>query len=127
MKTYIVFNLEILLALVLLIVVVILATLLVVMKFKIKKLKRNQEFDYNFKRFIIDSLNNLQTQYQELFNGMRMVITKVDDIDIVKKLENLNSKVNKLSRKVNSDYKELIKEEFDKKELEKLEEENIDV
>ena len=127
MKTYIVFNLEILLALVLLIVVVILSTLLVVMKFKIKKLKRNQEFDYNLKRFIIDSLHNLQTQYQELFNGMRMVITKVDDIDIVKKLENLNSKVNKLSRKVNSDYKELIKEEFEKKELEKLEEENIDV
>lgn len=127
MKTYIVFNLEILLALVLLIVVVILTTLLVVMKFKIKKLKRNQEFDYNLKRFIIDSLHNLQTQYQELFNGMRMVITKVDDIDIVKKLENLNAKVNKLAKKVNSDYKELIKEEFDKKELEKLKEENIDV
>lgn len=111
----------------LLMITTILITLLIVVKNSNRKLKDNQEFDYNTKRFIINSLNDLHDQYNQLFSGIRMVLGKIDDIDLTKKIENLNLKVNKLSRKVNNDYRDFIKEDFEEKEIEKNEMSDYDV
>ena len=103
-----------------------LVVIIAFLSYWIYKLKNNQEFDFTTKKMIMDELSKLHNQYQELFNGIRLVMNKLDDVKIYSKLQNLNKKIARIESVVNNDYRMVIENDYQVRENEKkrIKEEN---
>ena len=103
-----------------------LVVIIAFLSYWIYKLKNNQEFDFTTKKMIMDELSKLHNQYQDLFNGLRLVMDKIDDVKLYSKLQNLNKKIARIESVVNNDYRMVIENDYQlrEKEKEKIKEEN---